>query len=113
MLEMTERFFAGVPVDEESLALDVIAHVGAGGHFLGEEHTRKHFRSEFYFPQLADTESFDAWVKKGSRDSFERATGRWKKLLASYQEPKLDVSIDDHLKDFMARRKREIEATLD
>jgi len=112
MLEMTARFFAGVPVDDETLALDVIAHVPAGGHFLGEEHTRRHFKSEFYFPQLADTEAYEAWVKKGSKDAYARATERWKKLLGSYQEPRLDPAIDEALRDFVARRKREIEATL-
>jgi len=113
MLEMLPRFFAGVPVDDESLALDVIAHVGSGGHFLGEEHTRRHFKTEFYFPNLADTEAFEAWAKKGSKDSFARAGERWRKLLASYQEPVLDPPIDEALKDFVARRKREIEAALD
>jgi trimethylamine---corrinoid protein Co-methyltransferase len=110
MLEMTARFFAGVPVDDERLALDVIGHVGAGGHFLGEEHTRRHFKAEFYFPTLADTEAYDAWVKKGSQDAHERATARWKKLLASYQEPKLDPAIDEALSEFVARRKPEIAA---
>jgi trimethylamine--corrinoid protein Co-methyltransferase len=112
MLETVARFFAGVPVDDETLALDVIAHVGAGGHFLGEEHTRKHFRTEFYFPTLADTEAYEAWVKKGSMDAYARATERWKKLLSTYTEPTLDPAIDEALRDFMARRKREIEATL-
>src|SRR5262245_35466547 len=110
MLEMTARFFAGVPVDDERLALDVIGHVGAGGHFLGEEHTRRHFRAEFYYPTLADTEAYDAWVKKGSQDAHERATARWKKLLASYEEPKLDPAIDEAISEFVARRKREIVA---
>jgi trimethylamine:corrinoid methyltransferase-like protein len=32
-------------VDDETLALDVIAAVGPGGHFLAEEHTRTHMRS--------------------------------------------------------------------
>ena len=113
MLEMLPRFFAGVPVSDETLALDVIAHVGAGGHFLGEEHTRKHFRSEFYFPNLADTEAYESWVKKGEKDAGARASERWKKLLALYQEPRLDAAVDDRLKDFVARRKREIEATID
>src|SRR5262245_27711663 len=67
MLEMTSRFFAGVPVDDESLALDVMAHATPAGHFLGEEHTRRHFRTEFYFPALADTEAWDAWMKKGAK----------------------------------------------
>jgi trimethylamine--corrinoid protein Co-methyltransferase len=112
MLEMVGRFFSGVAVDEDSLALDVIAHVGAGGHFLGEEHTRKHFRSEFYFPALADTEAFEAWVKKGSKDAYARASERYRKLLATYREPTLDPAIDEQLRDFMARRKREIEPAL-
>jgi trimethylamine--corrinoid protein Co-methyltransferase len=113
MLEMLPRFFAGVPVSDETLALDVIAHVGAGGHFLGEEHTRKHFKTEFYFPNLADTEAYESWVKKGGMDADSRATVRWKKLLASYQEPKLDPAVDEELKDFIARRKRAIEASID
>jgi trimethylamine--corrinoid protein Co-methyltransferase len=112
MLEMTARFFAGVPVDDDSLALEVIARVPAGGHFLGEEHTRKHFRTEFYFPNLADTEAYESWVKKGSKDAYARASERCKKLLASYREPALEPAIDEALRDFMARRKREIEAEL-
>jgi trimethylamine--corrinoid protein Co-methyltransferase len=112
LLETVARFFAGVVVDDDALALDVIARVGPGGHFLGEEHTRRRFRSEFYFPALADTEAFEAWVKKGERDAYARATDRWKKLLASYVEPRLDPAVDEALRDFMERRKREIEADL-
>ena len=33
-----------IPVDEETLALDVIDRVGPGGHFLGQPHTRRHMR---------------------------------------------------------------------
>jgi trimethylamine---corrinoid protein Co-methyltransferase len=110
LLEMTARFFAGVPVDEGTLALDVIAHVGVGGHFLGEEHTRKRFRGEFYFPNLADTEAYEAWAKKGSKDAYARAGERYKKMLATYQQPPLDPATDEALQDFVARRKREIQA---
>jgi trimethylamine---corrinoid protein Co-methyltransferase len=34
-------------VSDETLALDVIADVGPGGHFLAEKHTRTHMRSSF------------------------------------------------------------------
>lgn len=33
-----------IDIDEESLALDAIAEVGPGGHFLGARHTRRHMR---------------------------------------------------------------------
>ena len=110
VLEMTRRFFAGLLVDDDRLALDVIAHVPVGGHFLGEAHTRRHFRSEFYFPSLADTDAWDSWVKKGSKDAAARATPRWKKLLESYKEPILDKAIDEELSDYVTRRRKAIEA---
>ena len=112
LLEMMARFFSGVAVDEGTLALDVIAHVGVGGHFLGEEHTRKRFKSEFYFPHLADTEAYEAWVKKGSKDVYVRAGERYKQILATYQKPPIDDAIDEELREFVVRRKREIEAML-
>ncbi|HSJ56498.1 MAG TPA: trimethylamine methyltransferase family protein [Anaerolineae bacterium] len=36
---------AATGVDDESLALDAIASVGPGGHYLREKHTRRHMRS--------------------------------------------------------------------
>jgi trimethylamine---corrinoid protein Co-methyltransferase len=36
--------FLDIPMDEESLALDVIDAVGPGGHFLAQPHTRRHMR---------------------------------------------------------------------
>ena len=36
--------FLDIPMDEESLALDVIDDVGPGGHFLAQPHTRRHMR---------------------------------------------------------------------
>ena len=38
------HLFLDIPIDDEELALDVIAAVGPGGHFLGQPHTRRHMR---------------------------------------------------------------------
>jgi len=37
--------FLDIPMDDDSLALDVIDAVGPGGHFLAQPHTRRHMRS--------------------------------------------------------------------
>ena len=34
-----------IDLDDEALALDAIAEVGPGGHFLGNKHTRRHMRA--------------------------------------------------------------------
>ncbi len=39
-----------------------------------------------------------------------RALDYAKKLLGEYEEPKLDAGIDDALRDYIARREREIPA---
>jgi trimethylamine--corrinoid protein Co-methyltransferase len=37
-----------------------------------------------------------------------RANRIWKQLLEEYQQPPLDPAVDEALRDYMARRKREI-----
>ena len=48
VLHMVNQFLGGVPLSEETLALDLIDRVGPGGHYLQEDHTLKHFRSVWY-----------------------------------------------------------------
>ena len=51
--QMVQRFWQGIRVDEEALAVDVIREVGPGGTFLTHEHTLKHCRSgEHYLTPL-------------------------------------------------------------
>ena len=37
----------------------------------------------------------------------QRANAIWKRLLADYEQPPIDPGVDEALKDFVARRKRE------
>src|SRR2546425_1041787 len=61
-LRMFEWFLGhGMPVDEEGLAMDALREVGPGGHFLGAEHTMRHYRTGFYRPWSSSTEDFDRW----------------------------------------------------
>src|SRR5439155_951717 len=57
----------GMPVDDEGLAMDALREVGPGGHFLGAEHTMRHYRTGFYRPWVSSTENFDRWQRFGSR----------------------------------------------
>jgi len=48
------RITRGIEVNEDTLAVDVINHVGPNGHYLREKHTRTHFKTEFWYPNLHD-----------------------------------------------------------
>jgi trimethylamine--corrinoid protein Co-methyltransferase len=92
VIEYARRALAGVTVDEDSLAVETIKRVGAGGSFLTEDHTVDHFRDYYYSP-LIDRRRYEKWVDKGSKTMSERLRSRAQELLATHQPTALDSSI--------------------
>jgi trimethylamine--corrinoid protein Co-methyltransferase len=108
LLGMFNTWAKGFDLTEDSLALEAIRDVQPGGHHLGTEHTLRHFRTAFYRAELFDYSSAEVWQDRGSQDAYARANRKVRELLARYEAPSLDPAIEEALKDFMARRKREI-----
>jgi trimethylamine--corrinoid protein Co-methyltransferase len=71
MISMMRSFAAGLRMDDESLALDVIDQVGPGGDFLTSEHTLKHFRN-LWQPGLFDRSRAQEWESGGQKRLEER-----------------------------------------
>lgn len=101
-------YLQGVSVDDDSLALDAWKDVEPGGHFLGNEHTMRHYRTAFWESRVSDRAPFETWIEQGEISSMERANQRWKKILKDYRPPELDVAVEEALKSFIARRKSEM-----
>ncbi len=98
-------YLDGVKVDDNQLAFDAFAEVGPGSHFFGCAHTMANYETAFWDSGLADNEAFEKWEDAGGEDAMDRANRLWKKQLAEFEAPPLDVAVDDSLKDFIARRK--------
>jgi trimethylamine--corrinoid protein Co-methyltransferase len=71
---------------------------------------RTHFQTAFFMPELFDNNSIEQWVAEGSHEITARALAHARALLADYEEPKLDEGVDEALRDYIARREREIPA---
>ena len=89
------RFFAGgIPVDDETLALDAIERVvsgGPGSMFLTDDHTFEHFMQAQFLPKLLDRSRYDSWADAGARDLYKRCNIEAKRILSEHQvEPKPD-----------------------
>jgi trimethylamine---corrinoid protein Co-methyltransferase len=108
ILRMLKHEFQPLEVSEETLAWDAHEEVGSGGHFLGAAHTLLHFRECFYRPLLSSTENFDRWTKNGGADAAERAARIYKEQLENYEQPPIDDSVRDGLRDYVARRRIEL-----
>jgi trimethylamine--corrinoid protein Co-methyltransferase len=104
---LLHRFLGGLDVNEDTLALDLIAEVGPGGHHLGTAHTLERFRDAFYRPMLADRLSYETWREAGAWDAARRANMVAKQLLAEYEEPEMDTAVRTELEAYVTRRKQE------
>jgi trimethylamine--corrinoid protein Co-methyltransferase len=108
MLAMFAHFFQGFEINEETLALDMIALVGPGGHHFGTPHTQARYSSAFFDAALSDRQGYDTWLAQGALDAPQRANRVWKELLAAYEPPELDPGIEQGLREFVEKRGREL-----
>jgi trimethylamine--corrinoid protein Co-methyltransferase len=107
-LAMMHRFLGGLEVSEDTLALEMIAEVGPGGHHLGTAHTLSRFRDAFYRPMLADRLSYETWREAGAWDAARRANMVAKQLLAEYEQPEMETAVLEALLSYVAQRKEEM-----
>lgn len=102
----THRVLAeGLDVGGEGLALDVIAEVGPGGHFLAQKHTRRHLR-EVWIPQL--TQPRPAIDGTPPPDIRRRARARLDRILAEHKPEPLDDAVQGELQAILDAAEREL-----
>ena len=107
---MAYRMAEGINWDDYDEALAAVRDVGPGGHYLGHPHTQAKFQQAFFMPEQFDNNSYEQWLADGSVDTNQRGLEKAKQLLAAYEEPKLDEAKDEALRDYIARRERDIPA---
>jgi trimethylamine--corrinoid protein Co-methyltransferase len=99
-----KAFLKGYEVDDESLALDVIAGLGPEGDFLNTPHTFKHYRERWY-PNLFERATYEAWLSKGGKSLAERAKEKIDSILAEHKPEPLPVKTRERLREIIARAK--------
>jgi trimethylamine--corrinoid protein Co-methyltransferase len=90
---MTKRFLRGIEVSPETLAREVIARVGPGGHYLGEEHTYNHFRQELWMPSLMTRQDYTMWQEEGGKDINQRIKDKLREIEQTHEAPPLDGKV--------------------
>jgi len=98
----------GVDVSDNGQAMEAFFTNPHGQHFLGNQHTLANFETAFWRSDIADCASYEQWLDEGSLSAADRANARWKQLLADYEPPPIDDTIDEELRDYVARRKAEM-----
>ena len=64
----------------------------------------RNYQTAFWDSALSDNEPFEKWSEEGgSTDIATRANRLWKKTLAEYEAPPLDLAVDEALCDYVAQ----------
>ena len=95
----------GFGTDAEAFGRDAYQETGPGQNFLSTQHTLRHFATANFQPDIREAGPFETWTENGSLTADQRATARWKQMLADYRAPPMDDGIRAALADFVAQRK--------
>jgi len=99
---------AGVVVNDETLALDVIDELGPTGSYMGHDHTVRHFK-DAYYSKLIDKNPFSVWQKRGATTMEQRATKTIDELLAKHQPQPLSEAARKAVHEILLREQARLD----
>jgi trimethylamine--corrinoid protein Co-methyltransferase len=102
IIGQVRRMMEGIQVDKEHLAVESIKRVGPGGHFLGDEHTMRHFR-ENWQPELTDRKTYETWKSQGAASMEQRAKEKVKHILKNHRPQVLPAEVDAQIDKILER----------
>jgi trimethylamine--corrinoid protein Co-methyltransferase len=91
IFSIMHKMMQGIVVDDETLALEAIAAVGPGGHYLAQKHTRRHMK-EIFLPEFMDRRPYSEWETKKD-DARDWALAKARRKLKEHEPDPLDPKI--------------------
>ena len=92
LIGYTRHFMRPLEINDDTLALDLINEIGPDGDYLSSEHTRQHYRADWY-PKLFDRSNFEEWNRAGAKSLRQRAREKALKILETYHPEPLPAEI--------------------
>jgi trimethylamine--corrinoid protein Co-methyltransferase len=108
IIGMTRRFVDGITVSAETLARDVIAAVGPGGHFLTQQHTVDHLRSELWNTRMFNQQSIADWQGSGQPTLEGKVQEQLREILDTHRAEPLGGKVLDELERLRKEGEKEI-----
>jgi len=95
IFSIIHKVMQGIEVNRETLALETIANVGPGGHFLSQKHSRNHVR-EIFRPEFMDRRPYSEWETRKD-DMRDWAAAKACKILNGHEPEPLDPKIGEEM----------------
>mgnify|MGYP001828768218 CR=1 FL=1 len=106
-IRMIKFTLNGIPVDEETIALDALKEIGSRGNFLGHPHTFKHMTQQSR-SELIDRRDRGNWEEDGATDSYVRASQKARYILENHQPDPLPDGVIRQIRQIVTETEREM-----
>lgn len=107
----SRRITRGIEVNEETLAVDVIHNVGPDGHYLREPHTRRHFKDEFWYPNMTDRRNYEEWDMMGRSTMRDRVIARTHEILETHEPSAIKPETEQVIQDVLEAAEERVKET--
>ncbi len=97
----------GVPVNDETLAVDVIKEMGIGKDYLAHETTYQHMKSQSQ-AYLLDRRMREDWEAAGSKEMYKRAHEKMIDTLENYKPPAIPADVLDTIRSIVVEAEKEL-----
>ena len=104
---MIKHTIQGIPVNDDTLAIDPIKEIGPGGDFLMHKHTFKHMRSQSA-PELIDRRMRGSWEKQGATTAYERAMEKVRFILENHTPDPLGDDVLKTIRSIVEKTEKEM-----
>ena len=104
----SRRITRGIEVNDDTLAVDVIHNVGPNGHYLKQKHTRRYYKSEFWYPNLVDRQDFENWAMTGRLTMKDRTIARVRDILATHQPSSIKPETEKVIEKVLAEAEERV-----
>lgn len=105
--EMILYSLKGVPVNDVTLAVDVIKEMGIGKDYLSHPTTHAYMRSQSP-ARLIDRRMREDWEAAGSMDAYKRAHDKMIDILETYEPPKLSDDVLKNVRSIVVDAEKEL-----
>ena len=102
---MIKHAVNGIPVDDETMAVEDIAKVGAFGDFLSLDATLRHMRA-LSQPAFLDRRVREDWEERGSTDLYDRCLAEARQVIQEYRPEPLPDDVAQRVHDIVEETDR-------
>jgi trimethylamine--corrinoid protein Co-methyltransferase len=97
----------GIPVNDETLAVDAIKEIGPGRDFLMHPTTIKHMREQSR-PEIIDRRMRATWEAAGATSAYDRALEKARWILANHRPEPLPEDVLKAIRDIVTTTEAEL-----